>query len=657
MDRRRFLQLGLGGAALALAGPTALLRDPALAQPAPGPFGHGVASGDPLPDRVVLWTRVTPSDEATPGSGLGPPAEVAWEVAEDPDFRTVVAQGAVTTTAARDHTVKVDAAGLRPATEHWYRFRALGATSPVGRTRTAPAPGAAVERLRFGVVSCSNYEGGWFSAYRHLAARDDLDAILHLGDYLYEYGDGGYATLGVDRALDPEHEIVTLADYRRRHALYKTDPDLAALHRRYPFITTIDDHEVANNAWEHGAGNHQAAEEGDYAARKAAALQAYFEWMPLRQEGTSTRIYRRLGFGALADVFVLDERSYRSQAVHGLAEDLFVTSPVVRDLDRTMLGAAQRAWFTDGLAASTARWKVVANSVMFAPLVLADLPDLPAELEAAFAPVLGQLGVSLPLVLNGDQWDGYQAEQAALVEAFRAARGVVLLTGDIHSSWAAEIPVDAGTYLGGLGESAAVEFVTPAVTSDSFRQAIESVGVPGGEALSAALPLVAGTLAPWFKYLDPDRHGYGVFEVTPDAAQYDWHHISDRTDPQATSHPGPSWRTAAGSNRLVAAAPLGPRPDRPAAPVPPPPAEPATTTTAAPAAEVVVPDPEAAAAGRAGDRLPATGAALPLGAAAVAAAGGLLAARTARSSTRSVRDPVHQAHQNAHRSRPGGGGA
>ncbi|MGV3760096.1 MAG: alkaline phosphatase D family protein, partial [Actinomycetota bacterium] len=620
MDRRRFLQLGLGGAARAVAQP-AFRRDPALAEPAPGPFGHGVASGDPLADRVILWTRVTPSEAATPGSGVGPPTEVRWEGAEDADFTRVVQSGVVTATADRDHTVKVDATGLRPATEHWYRFRALGATSPVGRTRTAPGGDQAVERLRFGVVSCSNYEAGYFSAYRHLAARDDLDVVLHLGDYIYEYGKGGYATEGFDRFHDPEHEIVTLADYRRRHALYKTDPDLAALHARYAFITTIDDHEITNNAWADGAENHQDGE-GDYAARKAAAMQAYLEWMPVRPTGDTLQIHRQLSFGPLADLFVLDERNHRSKQVEGASGDMFVTSPEVGDEGRTMLGAAQRSWFEDGLAGSSATWKVVASSVMFAPLVLADPPSPAPEVDAALAPLFDSLGTSVPIVLNGDQWDGYRHEQSALGAAYAAAGGVVVLTGDIHSSWAAEIPADPGTYLGGAGESVAVEFVTPAVTSDSFRQAIAGIAgplAPAGEALAEGPPLVVYALGPWFKYVDPNRHGFGVFEVTAEAAQYDWHHISDRTDPQATEGVSASWRSPVGSNRLVSAAPLGAREDRRTAP-------PASETPSPSVADVPSsPLAGGATAPTAGSgRLPATGGAVPVGLAALGVAGGLV---------------------------------
>jgi len=582
VERRRFLQLGLGTVSLAATGRVLSPVRVGAAQPLPGPFGHGVASGDPLPGGALIWTRVTPDPAATPGSGLGDPTAVAWEVASDPDFDDVAASGEVLTSADSDHTVKVDVDGLEPGTEHRYRFRALGATSPVGRFRTAPASGDEAS-LRIGVVSCSNWEGGWFSAYRHLAARDDLDLVVHLGDYLYEYGAGGYgpgATFG--RLHDPDVEMVTLEHYRRRHAQYKTDPDLRALHQRHAMVATIDDHEVTDNAWSGGAVNHDAGE-GDFAARRAAAMQAYFEWMPIRRTGGEAepgRVWRRLGLGGLADLFVLDERTYRSAQVQGARGDLFVTDPAVADPARTMLGAEQLAFLEDGLAASTATWKLVANPVMFAPLVLTDPPDAdPAAplLEAAF----GLLGVRPPVVVNADQWDGYQAEQRRLGQAFAAAGGVVVLTGDIHSSWAAEIPADPGRYLPGAGgPTVAVEFVTPAVTSDSFGAAIESAGFPGGGQAAALLPTVVTTAGPWFKYLDPDRHGFGVLDVTADAVQFDWFHISDRTDPQATASNSASWRSPAGSNKLerVAGPALGPSgPSGPGTLTTP------TTTTAVPA--------------------------------------------------------------------------
>ncbi|SCE25811.1 alkaline phosphatase D [Streptomyces sp. IgraMP-1] len=276
-------------------------------------FLHGVASGDPLPDGVLLWTRVTPTEEAQPGSGAGPDTEVGWEVAADAAFSSVVARGTVTARAATDHTVKADVRGLSPATGYWFRFTAGSTVSPTGRTRTAPAASASPAGLRFGVVSCANWEAGWFSAYRHLAARGDLDAVLHLGDYIYEYATGDYPATPV-RPHRPAHEITTLADYRLRHATYKTDPDLAALHARHPVIAIWDDHEFANDAWSGGAENHTPGAEGAWSERSAAARQAYFEWMPVRASTEGT-VFRRLRFGDLADLHLLDLRSFRSEQV------------------------------------------------------------------------------------------------------------------------------------------------------------------------------------------------------------------------------------------------------------------------------------------------------------------------------------------------------
>ena len=525
--------------------------------------------------------------------------------------------------------MKVDVRGLASDTEYRYRFVALGAVSPTGRGITAPAESADVERLRFGVVSCSKYQAGFFGAYRHLAARDDLDAVIHLGDYLYESGGDG----DIGRAPDPAHEIITLEDYRRRHALYKADPDLRALHARYSFVVTIDDHEVANNAFATGADAHDPATEGEYLARRAAAFRAYDEWMPARltvDGATSLGVERTLRFGTLAEIVLLDLRTHRDEPPAGLSDSLIVTSPEPAEPQRTMLGAEQRTWLLDTLERSETAWRLIGNSVMFAPLAVADLPDVPVVGEA-LAAALAEAGIGVPFILNGDQWDGYQAEQAALIDAYGRAGNVVVLTGDIHSSWAAEIPVDPGTYLPAVGgASAAVEFVTPAVTSDGFSAAVANAGVPGLDLLAPQLPTLVPTVAPWFKYLDADRQGFGVIEVTASATQYDWHHVADRTDPDTTESFSVGWATPTGTNRLVEAAELPPRPPRDAAP------SPVDTSGAPPPVEAaaVPSQPEATAA--AGATLPQTGAAplLPFGLVAGAAAAEALR-RVRRSGDRS----------------------
>ena len=374
IERRTFLAgsaatAGALGVGAALARPAAATAaDFPAAASSTSPFGHGIASGDPLPDRVIIWTRVTPSADALPGSGAGPRVSVGWQVATDPDFRRVVAHGSTVTGPDRDHTVKVDAKGLVPATDYWYRFTLDRTSSPVGLTRTAPAPTSSPDRLRFAVVSCSNWEAGYFSAYRHLAARADLDAVLHMGDYIYEYGTGSYAygrSNRVVRPHEPRHEMVSLADYRQRHAQYKTDPDLQALHAAVPWITTWDDHESANDAWSGGAENHQP-DEGDWATRKAVARTAYDEWMPVRLSGTAVagdgvQVYRHLQFGRLADLTMLDLRSYRSRQV--ATTDLGSAG----DPARTITGDAQMQFLKDRLADNNAVWKLVGNPVMIAP--------------------------------------------------------------------------------------------------------------------------------------------------------------------------------------------------------------------------------------------------------------------------------------------------
>ncbi|MFE9168439.1 alkaline phosphatase D family protein [Streptomyces kebangsaanensis] len=516
-----------------LAGPFAAALPARAATGAPA-FLHGVASGDPLPDGVLLWTRVTPVPEAIPGSGLGPDTEVSWTVATDKAFTDVVARGTTIATATSDHTVKADIRGLRPATDYWFRFSADGTDSPVARTRTAPAHDAAVAGLRFGVVSCANWEAGHFAAYRHLAARGDLDAWLHLGDYIYEYGSGEYAARGrVVRPHAPAHEILTLADYRTRHAKYKTDPDLQALHHRAPVIAIWDDHEFADNAWSGGAVNHTEGAEGTWSARQAAAKQAYFEWMPVRPaiEGTT---YRRLRFGKLADLSLLDLRSFRSQqATTG--------SGSVDDPDRTLTGRAQLDWLKAGLKASDTTWRLVGNSVMVSPFVVGSLP---ADLLKPLAKLLG-----LPqegLAINTDQWDGYTDDRRELLAHLRshAIRNTVFLTGDIHMAWANDVPVDAGTYP--LSASAATEFVVTSVTSDNLDDIVKA---PEGTVSAVVAPVIraANRHVHW---VDTDRHGYGVLDITTDRAQMDYYVLSDRTSPNAASAWARSYRTRSGTQKV-----------------------------------------------------------------------------------------------------------
>nr|WP_202516504.1 MULTISPECIES: alkaline phosphatase D family protein [unclassified Streptomyces] len=516
-----------------MAGPLAAALPARAATDTPA-FLHGVASGDPLPDGVLLWTRVTPTPESIPGSGVGPDTEVSWVVARDKAFTDVVSKGSTTARAASDHTVKADIRGLAPATDYWFRFSAGGTDSPVARTRTAPAADADVPSLRFGVVSCANWEAGYFSAYRHLAARNDLDAWLHLGDYIYEYKSGEYGTRGtVVRPHAPANEILTLADYRIRHAKYKTDPDLQALHLKAPVVAIWDDHEFADNAWSGGAVNHTEGAEGTWTARQAAAKQAYFEWMPVRPAIAGTT-YRRLRFGKLADLSLLDLRSFRSQQAA-------TASGSVDDPDRTLTGRAQLDWLKAGLKTSDTRWRLVGNSVMISPF---SFGSLSADLFKPLAKLLGlpQEGIAA----NTDQWDGYTDDRRELLAHLRsnAIGNTVFLTGDIHMAWANDVPVDAGTYP--LSASAATEFVVTSVTSDNLDDIVK---VPEGVVSAVASPVIkaANRHVHW---VDTDRHGYGVLDITADRAQMDYYVLSDRTSRDATSSWARSYRTRSGTQRI-----------------------------------------------------------------------------------------------------------
>ncbi|MBT2377137.1 alkaline phosphatase [Streptomyces sp. CB00316] len=507
-------------------------------------FLHGVASGDPLPDGVLLWTRVTPEPGAEPGSGRGADTPVRWEVAEDREFTAIAGSGTTLASAASDHTVKADVRGLRPATSYYFRFTAGGegagaggsteVRSPVGRTRTAPANGASVAGLRFGVVSCANWEAGWFSAYRHLAARGDLDAVLHLGDYLYEYATGGYPTQGAAlREHRPAHEILNLADYRLRHGTYKTDTDLQALHAAHPVIAIWDDHEFANDAWSGGAQNHTPGTEGVWAQRVAAAKQAYFEWMPVRASTEGT-VHRRLRFGRLADLHLLDLRSFRS-------EQASIGNGSVDDPERTITGRAQLDWLKAGLAGSDAVWKLVGTSVMISPVAFGALP---AHL---LGPLTGLLGLPKEgLAFSVDQWDGYTDDRKELIGHLRD-RGIsdtVFLTGDVHMAWASEVPVRAATYP--LSPSAATEFVVTSVTSDNLDDILRVAPQTVSLAASAAVR----TANRHVKWVDMDSHGYGVLDVTAERSQMDYYVLSDKTAADATSAWVRSYRTRRGTQRV-----------------------------------------------------------------------------------------------------------
>jgi len=511
-------------------------------------FQHGVASGDPRPRSVVIWTRVTPTRGATPGSGKGPAVKVRWEVAKDRRFKKIVKSGRFRTAAGRDHTVKIDVTGLRPETEYYYRFKLRGQKSTTGRTRTAPRTKATPDNLRLGVVSCANLQAGWFSAYRHLAARDDLHAVLHLGDYLYEYAPGEYGMgqANVDvRPHVPAREMVSLADYRQRHAQYKTDPDLQALHARYAFIVTWDDHEVTNDQWNDGAENHDETE-GDYKKRRARAHRAYDEWMPLRMDGTAdlrdgTRLYRRLRFGHLAEISMLDLRTYRDEQAAAPGVD-----PTVNDPDRSITGEKQMEWLKDSITRGNhaPQWKIIGNPVMISPVTFADLPNDLVGAVNDVTNLIPQDGAPY----NVDQWDGYTADRREVLTHIRdhSVDDVLFVTGDIHSGWACELPLDSSTYPA-IGDSYGVEFVCSSVTSNNLKD------ITGAPQLT---PVVEGAILAnnrHIKYLDFDSHGYSVLDITAARAQMDWYVLTgERDDKQAGAEWSVSYQTTAGTSLVSA---------------------------------------------------------------------------------------------------------
>ena len=479
-SRREFLEAAAAAPLLASVDPLLRLQPAASGRQR---FLHGVASGDPRSDRVILWTRVS----GTRGSDN---VAVRWEVARDEGFRRIERRGEAIAGAARDFTVKVDAGGLRSATSYYYRFTAAGERSPTGRTRTLPS--GETSRVRLAVASCSNLPAGFFNGYRGIARRADLDLVLHLGDYIYEYPNARYgdgARFG--RLPVPDRELITLDDYRTRHAQYKSDLDLQEAHRQHPWITVWDDHEVANNAWRDGAANHNPdLGEGEWTARRAAAIRAYYEWMPVREEPAAL-LYRAFRIGDLADLVMLDTRIVgRDQQAPRDRLD------AIEDPKRSLLGATQEEWLFAQLRQSHdrgARWQLLGQQVMFAPM---SAPGTPAG--------------------NADAWDGYRPARNRILDFLDAQkmRSSVILTGDVHSSWAYDVAKDPwGAYDPASGRGAtAIELIAPSITSSS--------GWTTANAPARLRELHASR--PHLRWVEGLTHGYVVVDVSKAAVQADW---------------------------------------------------------------------------------------------------------------------------------------
>lgn len=419
MTRRELLNAAWALGVAAVARP--LVSTSLRAEPSFGayPFTLGVASGDPLPDGIVLWTRLAPDPLNAEAMGSDP-VEVQWEVADSETFRTIVQNGTTTAHYELAHAVHVEVSGLRPGRDYWYRFRAGNAVSPVGRTRTAPAAGARVDAMRFIVCGCSNFENGYFTALRHMAA-EHVDFIFHTGDYIYETGDGSANRKNVRHHLGPD--CVTLTEYRNRYAQYRTDPDLRAAHASAPFVVTWDDHEVSDNYADAYDANGTPPEV--FLLRRAAAYQAYYEAMPLRRaqwpDAGRMRLYRRLQFGDLVDLSILDTRQYRSDQACG--DRLKPLCPDALDPKRTLMGDAQEHWLFGNLANARARWTVIGQQVIMFPRRTRRGDET---------------------LWDMDKWDGYPADRVRVLRHLRRshAPNPIVLSGDIHLHYAADLHLD-----------------------------------------------------------------------------------------------------------------------------------------------------------------------------------------------------------------------
>ena len=472
-----------------------------LFEPALAPFYFGVASGDPHSDDVVIWTKIFTENTD--------PQKVAWEVATDTLMKNVVKSSTVETDISSAFTVKVDVNGLNPGTTYFYRFKHETSYSPTGRTRTAKS--GEPKLLRFAVVSCADYQSGYYNAFGHIAQRNDLDAVIHLGDYIYEYGPwrrGRKRMLKNQyRSHIPDKECTSLEDYRTRYGQYRLDPQLQEAHRLHPFIVIWDDHEIANNAYTSGNGGHQSSDK-EWERRKDAARQAYFEWLPIR-ENPEKNIIRKFSYGDLAELWMLDERlENRSPQAKGIDD------PELQSPERHMLGEAQKEWLLDGIKNSTASWKIIGNQVIFSPLndskVFSRRPSI-----------------------RMDRWDGYPVERQQIFDFFyeNDLKNIVVITGDVHTSWAFELtgdPSNPAVYDRKTGKGViGAEFTTPSITSFNFDEV-----VPKFITWEAKRRFKKKKNNPHLRYLDLNHHGYLTLTLTPERAQADWFFVKrkDRVD-------------------------------------------------------------------------------------------------------------------------------
>lgn len=520
-------------------------------------FEHGVASGDPLARKVILWTRVS--------SERGGIVPVKWEMALDAAFRRVVRAGIALTDGRKDHTVKVDVSGLKPDTVYHYRFAVGHTVSPTGRTRTLPV--GSVAKVKLAVFTCSNFPAGYFHAYREAAKLEGIHAAVHLGDYIYEYGRDGYASTdaaALGREVLPAGELLTLDDYRQRYAQYHTDADLQAVHAAMPFINVWDDHEIANDTWKDGAENHDSASEGQFTVRRAAALQAFHEWLPIRAPDPRRpqQINRSFAFGNLLALHMLDTRviardrqmEYANYFGSDGSFDSVRFAADLADTDRQLLGAEQLLWLQDQLAGSGATWQMLGQQVLMgrmnipAPLVLGQISfsaysalvykaqTAPATLTPQEQFILAQPAIPY----NLDAWDGYaMARETVLAMARGLNKNLVVLAGDTHNAWASDLEDYQGNAVG-------VEYAVASVSSPGLEEYFPS---ENPLAVAAGLEAIIGPL----KYANTGDRGYMVVTATPGECRCDWRYVSTVKAEEYTMLAGKSLRTLPGvaNRRLI----------------------------------------------------------------------------------------------------------
>ena len=507
VDRRRFLQRTWSGVSASLS--LALMPGYdlfAASRFGENPFTLGVASGDPAPDGIVLWTRLAPQP-AVPGSLGKRHIPVRWRVATEPRMRHVIAHGVATAAPELAHSVHVEVEGLRPGRDYFYQFDVRNEESAIGHFRTAPAAHELVSTLRFSFATCQDWSSGYYTAYRDMA-RQDLDLVLHLGDYTYEYEIGPTTRRGIPPPAGFERETVDLHTYRLRHTLYKLDPDLQAAHARFPFVVVWDDHELQNDY--SGLAPEGGSPSPAFTARRAAAYQAYYEHMPIRSAvarfpSRNLRIFRRLRYGRLAEFLMLDDRQYRTDNPCGDGESMRCEEAIAGTY--TMLGRPQERWLESRLARSHASWNIVGQQLLI------------AELEHA---------TIRPDWFWNDAWDGYPNARRRLLEAVvdTNVSNPVFLTGDWHSTFVNDLKLD---FKDPSQRTIATEFVTPAITTGGDD-------TPYGPYYAPMIPF-----NPHIQYYEGDRRGYFAATVTPQRMQVDLRFVSSVEDPNGTGHVERSW--------------------------------------------------------------------------------------------------------------------